>query len=117
LLFKNNGLKKRLQPVTLEWINQPNNRCVNPLRQQVLNSRGGNRLWLRFRNYITIFILFVDWVGQTYEYVSFLGGHVQLSPIHNIVFIIFVNYFLYIASMCVRRNFTRGAKWTFCLSF
>jgi len=27
---------------------------------------GKNRLWLRFRKYIKVFTLFVDWVGQTY---------------------------------------------------
>jgi len=38
------------------------NRCVN-LRQvflTLLQNRGGNRLWLRFRKYTTIFTLCVD---------------------------------------------------------
>jgi len=45
------------------------NRCVKLRRQVFLNcsaSRGNNRLWLRFRKYITVFTLCVDWVGHTY---------------------------------------------------
>jgi len=47
------------------------NRCIKLPRQigpflNLLQSRGNNRLWRRFRKYATVFTLCVDWVGQTY---------------------------------------------------
>jgi len=55
-----------------------------------VQSRGDNRLWHRFRKTTTSFTLCVDLVGQTYA--NLFGGHVELSPIYNIVLIIFVKY-------------------------
>ena len=84
----NSGLIASVRPIflpffTLLWIlihasettglDQLTNRCVK-LRWQVglflnfLQSRGNNRLWLRYRKYTTVFTLCVavDWVGKTY---------------------------------------------------
>jgi len=55
------------------------NRCVMLWRQAslfltLLKSHGNNWFWLRFRNYTTVFILRVDWLGKTYA--GFFRGHV-----------------------------------------
>jgi len=58
------------------WAKSITHRYVK-LRQQVLTvlqSRGENRLWLRFPKYTTIFTLCVDCVGQTYA--NLFEGHV-----------------------------------------
>jgi len=66
--------------VALQWLNHPINQqtavllCGDKYFLTLLQNRGDNRLWLRFRKCTNIFTLCVDCVGQTHGRV--FRGHV-----------------------------------------
>jgi len=63
------GVRGCLATALATGLDQLADRCVK-LRRQVLltslQSRGENRLWLRFRKHTTIFTFCIERVGETY---------------------------------------------------
>jgi len=60
-------------------INQPTiaSMCGDKCFLNLIQNRGDNRLWLRFRNYTTIFVLCVDQGCQAY------GPRVKTGPLRG----------------------------------